>query len=117
MAAPPTSDLLLEPPTECTVCGGKVSRWNAQHLCKDCGASWILVRETKAENLLIVWFLAAVGLLTIAPPFIAIPHFVVATAICARMALRLRKYHRYQLVSAPEGGRPPVLPAARIERP
>ncbi len=98
------AEALLEPPKNCTVCGAKVTRWNAQHLCKTCGASWILVRNAKAENLAMFWFFGAVGLLAFVPLTIGLIHLGIATVGCGFLAVRLKREHRYQLITAPEGG-------------
>ncbi len=109
-----TSDDLPEPPTTCSVCQSVVTRWNSQYLCKHCGASWILIRNERAENLAMLWFFGAIGLLMFVPLAIGLAHLVVATVSCGFLAVRLKREHRYRLVSSPEGGPPPQLPEARM---
>lgn len=110
-------DGLLEPPKVCTVCGSRVQRWNTQYMCKECGASWFLVRNAKAENLAMLWFFGAVGLFAFIPLTAALIHLGITTVGCGYLAVRLKREHRYQLLAAPEDGAPPKLPEAKIENP
>lgn len=96
-----TSEDLLEPPRTCSVCQSVVTRWNSQYLCKQCGASWILIRNNRAENLAMLWFFGAVGLLMFVPIAIGIAHLAVAIVGCGFLAARLKREHRYQPFTRP----------------
>ncbi len=108
---------LLAPPTQCTRCCGPVGRWNRQYLCKQCGASWTLIRNERAENLAMLWFFGAIAFLAFVPLVIGLMHLAVATISCGVLAVRLRRQHRYQLVPVSEKDVPPSIPEARALEP
>jgi hypothetical protein len=113
----PTPDAdLTKPPRSCSICGATVTRWNDQYSCHECGTSWALVKNAKAETLVVLWLVCSVALMAVLPLVLGLIHVGVAVVGGTYLAVRLKRHHRYRLVAPPADGRPPQSPRASVRR-